>query len=51
MKFEIFRLEGATKKCLCSQSYEQVELFQLIASNINYVIYKDGKDVTENYRK
>lgn len=51
MKYEIYRLELEGKIRLCTQQYEDVETFKTIAKNHNYMIYENGKDITERYKE
>ena len=50
MKYEIIRKELRGTIKLCTQTFEDKNLFALIAEDEDYIILLDGKDVTEMYR-
>lgn len=48
--YEIYQKIFGQKVRMCSQSYEEKELFKSICKNLAYEIYLDNKNVSNKYR-
>ena len=49
--YKVYRKEFGKRICLCSQSFEDKELFKNICKNSNYEIYFDNKNISNKYRQ